>query len=225
MTNPLRRDSILALSVSLALGGVLASCGEGEDDQQAAAPAPRPAPVERVDPLEGVELDPRVEFPEQRVPESPDLARAIADMANALAQGDADAFARRLTDPAIAVLDDLQTRGEWGSATSGIETVRVVAVEAGESSARLGLGVQDPDGAYLLAWEGLARNGDWAFTGLPVESRSASRAADLDGVDLAELPIPQPGADDELTVEELRAKRRAAERDDSRDRRRDRRRR
>jgi len=211
---------LLALMLAAPLGG----CGGEKQEEQAAAPAPRPAPIEPADPLAGVELDERVEFPPQRAPESPELAEAIADLANALAAGDADRFAQRLTEPAEAVLRDLEQRGDWGSATASIETVRVVAVDARESFANLGLAVQEPEGAYVLAWQGEPGMQGWRFSGMAIAPRSAALASELDGVDLIELPVPAPGADDELTVDELRAKRKAEEADDQRDRRRRRRR-
>lgn len=214
----------IGVGAALAAGAMtlLAGCG-GEEQAEAPQQAPRPTQqVERVDPFEDLELDPRVEFPRSREPASPEQAQAVADLASAIASADEDRLRGMLNEPARAVLDTLIENGQWGQAVQGIEMVRVVALDGEGASTRVGLAVQDPQGAYVLAWEGAPANGSWQWTGLAVDAPQAERASELDGLALAEAPVPEPGANEDLTLEEIRA-RRAEDRPEQRDSRRGRR--
>lgn len=213
------RRAALLLPVGIIAGMVAISMpGCGGDDEQAQAPErpQRPAPrEEKPDPFEGLAKDPRVEFPRSREPATPAQAQAVADLASAIARGDEKRLRELLDTPAEAVLDTLISDGVWGDATGGIETVRVVALEGPEVDTRVGLAIQDPRGAYVLGWAGSpAGAGAWQWTGLAIEAPSAARASELDGIALAEAGIPTPGAEEDLTLEEIR-RRRADDRPDS----------
>lgn len=173
----------------LAVSAALVGC-EKKQDAPVQAPAPAPVRPKQVS-ADDLRMDPRVQFPQERLPTSESLAQAVASLASAIAKGDKDAMSAMLTRPAQGVLTDLAARGEWQSATSGIEAVRVVALDGGDNAMRVGLAVQDAGGAYLLAWEGREADGVWKFAGLGVAERSAARAAELDGVELTEVGAPQ----------------------------------
>ncbi|MEC9373802.1 MAG: hypothetical protein VYC34_08160 [Planctomycetota bacterium] len=206
-----KRMCLVATAAIVAAAAGLTGCGK--EEEAAAPPPPAPKPVVTVDPLADVVLDPRVEFPKERAPNEPGLAKAIGNLASAIAAGDAESMKPLLDEASAALLDEMVDRGVWEESTSNIEVVRIAALEGGAGGAKVGLAVQDPKGAYLLAWEGLQRGSDWVFSGLAVDAPSVGRASELDGVALATDPLPVPGADGDLTLEELEARRRAEERE------------
>lgn len=112
------------------------------------------------------------------------LVKAAADLANALSKGDDQAMALLLGRRDRSVLADLVRSGEWKSQTGAIEVVRVCTLTIEDGKGRLGLGVQDSGGAYLLAFEAENQGGSWVFAGLAAEPRSAAAARDLDGAEL-----------------------------------------
>lgn len=184
-------------------------CGESENDQPSTVqrsgpsepqppPEPEPEPVD-VESLVNHEL---VQFPQAQAPTDESLARAVVNLASAIASGDAQAMRDLLDSPAQAVLEQLVDQGRWGSATSAINVVRVCSLQAQDQSAKVGLGIEDNEGAYLLAWEGRRAAGRWRFTGLPVPEATASSASELDGVSLASAPIPTPQEPDETAEAE-----------------------
>ncbi len=208
--------------VALAAMGAMVFSTACSKEEEAPAPQPvqRKAVVKQVDPLENLQLDPRVQFPRERAPASPEQAKAVADLANAVATGDDSSLSGMLDRPMRAVLEDLVASGDWGSSTSGIEVVRVVSLEGDDTQFSVGLGVQDPDGAYLLAWEGRAEGDTWIFSGLAAEDVTAPRASDLDGASLVAVGVPTPGSGfTEASVEELLLQKRADDKQNKRGRR------
>ncbi|MEM8835119.1 MAG: hypothetical protein AAGD00_04790 [Planctomycetota bacterium] len=171
------------------LAPLLVACGGGEEE--APPPPPPPPPPKPQFTLEDLDLDPRVQFPNQREPESFELAEAIAELANALVRGDADAFKRVLASGDRDVLDTLLEVGAWETETEDIELVRVAVLEETDESVRIGLAVQDPSGAYMLAWT--ARDsGGWKFSGMPIAPVEGASVLDIDG---AELVAPSADAE------------------------------
>lgn len=167
---------------------VMASCGKKEEP---AATAPANAPSAQNTPTYDTRLRPSdlnlvesVQFPVERIPASEDAARAVAALANAIAQGDADALRGMLGRSDAGVLDFLVSSGDWAESTSNTTVVRVCALEATDNSVRVGLGLEDDTGAYLLGWEGQQSRGVWQFSALPVNSPPAAQASDLDGAAL-----------------------------------------
>ncbi|MEM1424395.1 MAG: hypothetical protein AAGH64_10380, partial [Planctomycetota bacterium] len=68
-----------------------------------------------------------------------------------------------------------------------IVAVRVCIVEdLGSSAVRVGLGIQEPDGAYLLGWEASRRGDTWEWEAVPVGDPRAPRVAMLDAPFLPE---------------------------------------
>lgn len=199
MTNPKRTDNHTRLGLALAcltLPVVLSACGKKEEqtaDSGAYTPAPvAPPPAPRLRPAD-LGLAPKVQFPAELMPVNEDEARGVASLANAVADGDADALAAMLDRADAALLAELRESGDWESSTAAASAVRVVALESTGASVRVGLAIEDAAGAYLLGWEGTQSRGAWSFRALPVVSPPASKASDLDGVALAEMDVPAVG--------------------------------
>jgi hypothetical protein len=171
------------------VGLTLVACGgeESEPERATAAPPPRRAapPPPPPSPLVQVDLDVRVQWPEEREPSSVELAEAIATLANGLARGDGRAVRSVLGPDARAIMDRLEEAGAWERGAGSIELVRVcVLSEPADGECELGLGIQDGDGAYLLAWRGVAGGGGWRFEALPLVDVFAGNARQLDGTPL-----------------------------------------
>jgi len=179
--------------------------------ETAAAPEPAPEP-EREEPqddrrassgdaLQGLELDPKVVFPQINEPSSKEVAVAVADLAAAIAGGDSRTLHQMLDTPNQVILDELVETGIWQESTETISNVRVCSLEEEGQSLRVGLGVEDDEGAYLLGWSGERVGASWLFSGIALDTpASANTAAELDGGSLAAREIPEPGAiiDDEF---------------------------
>jgi len=194
-TRPSRLIALLVLT-PLLLGGCKkkSTIGGQRSSAQNAAPAPQrqtqPVPL-RPDELN---LATGVQFPPERVPTDEGAARAVASLASALSSGDADALKSMLDRPDAAVLDRLVSSGGWDSGADAIKIVRVCTIEKDAGSVRVGLGVQDDHGAYLLGWSGAQERDGWKFSALPIESPPAAKASDLDDVAMTPLKIPQAGS-------------------------------
>lgn len=169
---------------------------------EAAAPAEESAPPREeerqapaVDALAGLDLNPKVEFPEFAEPSSKDIAEAVAELAGAIVEGDSRKLHQMLDTPNQAILDELVESGAWQDSTDSITNIRVCSLEEDGHSIRVGLGVEDRDGAFLLGWSGERVGGGWLFSGIALDTpASALIASELDGGSLAARDIPEPGA-------------------------------
>jgi hypothetical protein len=169
---------VLAASAMLVLAGV-SGCGGGDDEEpQAAAPPPPPPPQWE---LADIEMHPKVQFPEKFRPRTEMMAQSIADFASAFAVGDGEQLEQWLSAEDQVVLEFLMGSGDWSEAASGINAVRVVNLLDEGGSAKLGLGIEDANGAFMLAWD-MSGSGDSAtFRSFAIEPQSALTAAMLDG--------------------------------------------
>lgn len=190
---------VLAVGACIALAGA-AGCSKKEEERD---PVVR-APVERGPSwtMADIDMDYRVQFPEERKPSSKDLAQSIADFASAFAAGDAGAVRPMLADSFAVVLDDLVETGDWTSSTSAIEAVRVCVLEEESDGVVLGLGIQQPGLAYMLAWTGSGGGSGWEYAGMAIDPITAVRVIALDGVDLEEPEIPELAPEPEPEPEE-----------------------
>lgn len=158
-------------------GATLVACKKEEPPPPPPPPPPR-AP-QAVD-AQSFVTDPRVEFPQRHAPTDESIARAAANLASALARGDASAFESMLDAPGRAVLAQQRRTGAWERETGAIEAVRIVGLKVEGDAVNLTLAVQDPRGAYILGWKGVRSGESWVFGGAEAEDRRAQRAADLD---------------------------------------------
>lgn len=181
--------AILIAGVALAL----TACGDDESANQPTAPVKQTyQPREpELGPLEDIDMDPRVQFPEQRAPAERTQAQAVARLASAIASGDNSAFANLIEPSYRTILTSLVDEGSWNESTSEIETVRVAVLESDAEMLRVGLAIQDARGAYLLAWSGNKSGDSWSFEPIAIEPQYAPTAADLDDAPLVSPRIAE----------------------------------
>ncbi len=178
---------ILTPSLAVAGAGLVVSAGlSGCGKKEEAPPLPAPVATRVADPMDGITLHEKVQWPDKYKPATAAQAQAVAALANALASGDAER-AKGVLEPADRdLLADMIALGEWTSQTSGIEAVRVCVLRESEDKASLilGLGVQDGLGAYILAWNGNNAADPITFAGMAIQPVTASAVAMLDDAPL-----------------------------------------
>lgn len=155
-------------------------------------PAPEPVTVSKV--LSDLKPDPRVQFPQEVAPVDEELARAVVNLANAVAKGDSDALRDMLSGEAQVTLDGLVNSGEWDEATSKIEGVRVLRIRDNAptgnqamNDATVWLAVQEPGSAYVMGWSARNASGSWKFDGAAATNAVKPRAQDFAGLGDSEL--------------------------------------
>lgn len=193
MPNPRPNHRTVALIAGLIACAGVASCGEEAPPPAPVVSAPS-APAPPPDPMENLPLHPKVQFPAERAPSTRELAVAIATLASALAKGDASAAQSVLDRDAANLIDQMVNSGEWKQGTTGIEAVRVCVLNETKDTqiATVALGIQDAQGAYLLAWRGSAAAGAWEFEPMPLNDTEAAQVALLDGSPIISRTLPSP---------------------------------
>ena len=186
-----RRLPLVLAAGALALAIPLGMPGCEKKQKQVQAPPP-PPPPRRLDPLEDLDMDPRVQFPEAREPSTRELAEAIAEFSSALVRGDDATLSAMMDADGRTVLSALKSSGHWKAETSRIEAVRVCTLEEADDAVRLGLGIQDPEGAYVLAWTGTPDGDSYTFSPLPMEYVQRDSVAMLDELPLIPPALPGP---------------------------------
>ncbi len=171
--------ALAAISMSTML---IAGCAEEPPPPPPPKKAPPPPPPPP-DPMENVTLHEKVTFPAELEPPSPEVAMAIAALANAFAAGDDEALRGAIVDSDHSILDALIAAGMWGDNTESIEAVRVCALDDNGESTNVGIGIQDNRGAYLLAWETGSDKG-FKWQSMDIELQTATRVSELDGASL-----------------------------------------
>lgn len=136
-----------------------------------------------------LKLHPKVQFPDERIPESLELAQAIADLAGAIAGGSADALDAMISAPDRAVLKMLVDSGEWKRRSDAVRVVRVCVLNE-TPDLQVGFGIEDGAGAFLMGWSSAAGSQAWSFSNMPIEPRFAGVAKELDGAELKLLALP-----------------------------------
>lgn len=200
MTNRVehRRIPILVIAALIASIG---ACGKKEEAKPqnkgsggmtSVADAPARASASNL------KMHPKVQFPDERLPNSPEAAQAIADLASAIAGGSADGLGALVSPADRLVLEMLVSSGEWKRRSDAVKVVRVcVYQEPTTGTLQVGLGVENDEGAFLMGWGGTGSADKWTFANLPIEPRLASEAVGLDGAELKMLGLPSglPAAD------------------------------
>jgi len=195
MVNLVRdRKAVFFGTAAMAAASLVTGCGKEKEEAPAPVATSAPAPEPVVSPLEGLRMDPRVQFPQERSPSTRELAEAIAKLATALVKGDATGAQSVLNTDAAGLVDEMVTSGEWKKGTTGIEAVRVCVLteQTDAQTATVGLGIQDSSGAYLLAWKGMGADGLWKFSPMPVDDTFATQVALLDGSAITSRTLPDP---------------------------------
>jgi hypothetical protein len=199
MTSPTNRNFVLATLAACVLMLGVAGC---EKKKKPPPPPPPPPPVHVEVPkpvdinavLAEAKSDARVKFVDTQAPADRSLALATIKLANALAKGDAPAVKAMLDKPSQAVVDELISRGDWADATKGIEQVRVVSMtnttDASPTSSLVGMAMQVPGDAYLLAWNAKKDGEAWTFGASFCQADFKTRASDFDGVSITTVSLP-----------------------------------
>lgn len=192
MPNLIPNHRTLVLTAVLVVCAGVASCKEEAPPPAPVVSAPPPPPPP--DPMENLPLHPKVQFPADRAPSTRELAVAIATLASAFAKGDASAAQSVLDRDAADLIDLMVASGEWKQGTTGIEAVRVCVLKETKDTeiATVALGIQDADGAYLLAWRGSTATGAWEFEPMPLNDTEAAQVALLDGSPIISRTLPAP---------------------------------
>lgn len=177
------RTALPCVMLLLAAGSVLPGCGKKEEAAPQTA-APVTAKIE--DPMEGIDLHAKVQWPDKYRPSTAAQAQAIAALANALASGDAEKAKGVLDGADRDLLNDMIALGEWASQTGGIDAVRVCVLKEADDKTHLtlGLGVQDSLGAYMLAWKAPLAGDAVVFSGMAIQPVTAASVAMLDDAEL-----------------------------------------
>lgn len=181
-TDWIKPAAAMSAIAAVSLGAMIAGCAEEPPPPPPPKKAPPPPPPPP-DPMEGVSLNDKVQFPDELVPSSPEAAKAIAEIANAFASGNDESLRTAIVESDHGILDALIAGGLWGENTDAIEGVRICSLEDDGGTTRLGLGVQDDRGAYLLGWE-TDSGRDYKWQSLDIELQTASRVSELDGASL-----------------------------------------
>lgn len=189
------RPNRVMLASMIAAAALLAGCEKKETPRPQATSssggmtfdrAPKPTVS-----IADLNLHPKVQFPEERLPASPEMARAIADLASAIASGSADRLQPLITPRDRVVLDMLVRSGEWKRRADSLKVVRVCVVnQPQEGWFQVGLGLEDSNGAFLMGWEATGNGEAWTASNMPIESRIASAASGLDGAELKLMGLP-----------------------------------
>jgi len=173
--------------VGLLLVGV-SGCGE---EPPPPPPAPPPAPPPVTPPSEAlVELedDPFIQWPTERTAGTFEDMEQVVDFVQAFASGDRDRLMPLLGPTTRENFRQLYDPGEWGTAFENVEAVRVNVLSDLGGTFEVGIGLQEPDGAYLTGWMGGPGSGGWEWEAVPVRDIEAPRVA---GLDLPGLPPPE----------------------------------
>ncbi len=154
-------------------------------------PPPPPEPVV-LDPLIAeAKPDARVQFPQERAPVDPTLAKAVIAFADGFAKSDSGKVGA-IMDPATKlVLDQLSSSGAFEEEMKKAESIRVVFLaetaieETNASGAQLVLAIQDPGSSYVLGWTMAKVNEAWVFSAMPTTGNTRARASEWDGSDIS----------------------------------------
>ena len=185
-----------AVAGIVALAGALVGCGEKQEAKPAPkpaaeAPSPKPRQVASEASLDQVKKHPKVQFAELTLPESQAALNAIAALASAIAAGDSATMSQLISPRDQAVLKALVEQGEWQRQADATKLVRITTISStSESNLQVGVAIEDDLGAFLTGWEATGSGDAWTFSGLAIESLSAAKAVELDGVALTLLALP-----------------------------------
>lgn len=202
---------VAALCVSVAALSAGLSVGVGGCEKKKAAPPPAPPPPPPPPPapepikvdglLQAMKADARVQFPTANAPTDEKLARAVIELADALARGDAKKFETLVDAPGKNVLAELQASGAWDESTGKkIEAVRVAKLSGG---GELVLAVQEVGSAYPLAWKANTTGPAVVFSAVPTRNLILNRASEFDTASLSMTSsAPAPSAADKAGDDE-----------------------
>lgn len=153
----------IGCTVALAVGTVCLSTGCEEDAPPpvVVVPAPPPPPPPPPEPtvksiaelMKELNIDPKVELPEERAPETTEERVAVLLFWNAFAKGDAPYASSQMGTADKRVLDGIQKSGHWANATTKIERIEVQCANDGEGFSTLGVLTLGASDEQPLLWD------------------------------------------------------------------------
>ncbi|GEM_PF-1878072 len=194
---------IIAVYAGVAVLSAGLSVGVGGCEKKKVAPPPAPPPPPPPPPapepikvdglMQAMKADARVQFPAANAPTDERLARAVIELADALARGDAKKFESMIDAAGKGVLSELQASGAWEESTGKkIEAVRVAKLSSGGD---LVLAVQEVGSAYPLAWKANTTGPAVVFSAVPTRNLILARASEFDMASLSVVSsAPAPSA-------------------------------
>lgn len=132
LKNTLTTAAALAFAAFASIS--LVGCGEDEAPQVVQAPPPAPKPVEPPPPpkvasikdlMAQLDIDTRVNLPEERAPETEAERVAVLKFFDAFARGNADALKGMLSGPDQFLLDEMVTSGAFAKSTAATTRIDV----------------------------------------------------------------------------------------------------
>jgi hypothetical protein len=168
----------LAIASAIALGSVLFVSGCGEEEAPppvVVAPPPPPPPPPPPEPtvksiaelMTELNIDPKVELPEERAPETTEARVAVLLFWNAFAKSDAQYAETQMCPADKRVLEALEKSGQWSAATTRIERIEVQCADDGTGFSTLGVLTVD-DAEQPLLWDATLSDANAAtFTAFP----------------------------------------------------------
>ena len=132
-----------------------------------------------------------MQFPQDRAPVDPTLAKAVIAFANGLAKADAAKVGATMDPLTKQVLDQLSSSGAFEDEMKKAEAIRVVLLaettieDTNATGAQLVLAIQDPGVSYVLGWTAVKVNEAWVFSATPTTANTRPRASDWDGLDFS----------------------------------------
>lgn len=178
-------------------------------------PPPPPDPV-TLDPIIAeAKPDARVQFPQERAPVDPTLAKAVIAFADGFAKADSSKVGATMDPLTKQVLEQLSSSGAFEEEMKKAEAIRVVLLsetaieETNATGAQLVLAIQDPGSSYVLGWNIAKVNDAWVFSAMPTTGNTRARASEWDGSDIsafaaggggASAPSAAPAADESTGV-------------------------
>ncbi len=210
MTNPTpkRPDALRRAGLGLLSGvlgaALLVGCSSEEPEEQTYTPPPPPPPSWTLDDIDKHYL---VQFPEEFKPETREMAQAMADLASGLVSGDEELLRMRIGASSDLMLIDLLLReNAWESGDLKAARICNLDTDSDAGTPLVGIGLENNEGAYMLAWQANDADGTWTFSSKAIQVPRATTVAMLDGAKmvspifdtgvLEEIPIDMPTQDD-----------------------------
>ncbi len=155
------RATAAAVIVTACASVFVGGCGEEEAPPPVAyvppPPAPPPPPPEPTvksiaELMKELNIDPKIELPEERAPDTTEERVAVLLFWNAFAKGDADYASSQMGSADKRVLEQLKKTGAWSATAVKIEKIEVQCSDDGDGFATLGL-VTAGDSEQPLLWD------------------------------------------------------------------------
>lgn len=155
----------------------LIGCGEEDAPPPVAytpPPAPEPPPPEPESTVKSIaelmrelNIDPKVDLPEERAPDTTEERVAVLLFWNAFAKSDSEYASSQMCVADKRVMEQVTKSGAWGATTPKIESIEVQCADDSDGFATLGL-ITAGDSEQPLLWDAtVSESGGATFTAFP----------------------------------------------------------